>query len=55
MVFLSIDLCGSCEAQAMEYAVERGISKTVADAPRYEDLRSKLDHSALLKHFNNCP
>lgn len=52
---LTVDVCGSCEAQAMEYAVEHRIVATVAEVPLFADLRASLSNATLKEYFNNCP
>lgn len=52
---LSIDLCGSCEAQAIAYSLENGWANDVASAPSYQSIKARLSPSVLRHRFTNCP
>jgi hypothetical protein len=52
-ILFSYDICGNCEAHALLFAVEKGLAKTIEDAPALE----KLDKTLIKDNpnFAKCP
>lgn len=54
-LFFSFDLCGACEAAAMEISIDRGYASNVANALQLPQLLQRDASISSLKHFEFCP
>ena len=54
-LFFSFDLCGACEAAAMEISIDRGYASNAANALQLVQLLQRDAALASMKQFNFCP